>query len=49
MANAPIDVFKHIDMCDGNKEPCWPWMQSINNSTKRPYLLQVRNVGKHIL
>lgn len=37
MANKPIDVFKYIDMHDGNIKVCWEWLQSINNSTKRPY------------
>ena len=37
MANQPIDVFKYIDMHNGDSVPCWEWLQSVNNSTGRPY------------
>ena len=37
MANKHVDVFKHIDMHEGDPKPCWEWTQSVNNSTNRPY------------
>lgn len=37
MANKPTDVFKYIDMRDGDITQCWPWQGSINKSDGRPY------------
>ena len=38
MSNAPTDVFKFIDMMDGNKEPCWIWKGKVNAKDGRPYI-----------
>lgn len=35
--NSPHDVFKYIDMHDGDPEPCWTWTGSLGGTDKRPY------------
>jgi hypothetical protein len=36
-ANTPVDVFKSIDMHDGDKDVCWEWTGSLNKKDGRPY------------
>ena len=33
--NKPHDVFKQIDMRDGDRNQCWPWVKSLDKG--RPY------------
>jgi hypothetical protein len=35
--NIPADVFKHIDMHNGDKSQCWEWKGKVNAKDKRPY------------
>tara|TARA_B100000131_G_C18107643_1_gene608493 strand:- start:1866 stop:2354 length:489 start_codon:yes stop_codon:yes gene_type:complete len=37
MSNA-TDVFKHIDMKDGDKDQCWTWKGKLNAKDGRPYI-----------
>jgi len=37
MTNNPADVFKHIDMKNGDKEQCWTWKGKVNEKDGRPY------------
>lgn len=43
-ANKPTDVFAHINMCDGDREKCWPWLGKLDKG--RPYF---RVSGKKML
>lgn len=36
--NIPTDVFKSINMMDGDKEQCWPWTGKVNKKDGRPYI-----------
>lgn len=36
-ANKPIDVFRYIDMHDGDRSVCWEWTASLGGRDKRPY------------
>ena len=36
--NEPVDVFKNIDLCNGDKEQCWPWKGKPNAKDGRPYI-----------
>ncbi len=36
MSNDPVDVFKHINMHDGNPLLCWEWKKKLPEG-KRPY------------
>ena len=38
MNNVPTDVFKFIDMMDGDKDKCWPWKEKVNAKDGRPYI-----------
>ena len=35
--NKPEDVFKYIDMQNGDTEKCWPWKGKVNEKDGRPY------------
>ena len=35
--NKPEDVFKHINMQNGDTEKCWPWKGKVNEKDGRPY------------
>ena len=35
--NKPVDVFKHIDMKNGDVQQCWPWKKSVSGGKGRPY------------
>lgn len=37
MANKPVDVFKSINMHDGDTDQCWEWTGSLGGRDKRPY------------
>ena len=37
MNNNPADIFKHIDMKNGDKEQCWTWKGKVNAKDGRPY------------
>ncbi len=36
--NIATDVFKKIDMKNGDKEQCWPWTGKVNSKDQRPYI-----------
>jgi len=36
-ANKPQDVFKHINMHDGDTNVCWEWKGKVNKKDGRPY------------
>lgn len=35
--NSPEDVFRFIDTCDNDPEPCWPWTGYIDKNNPRGY------------
>ena len=35
--NTPLDIWKHIDMKNGNKDQCWTWKGKVNGKDGRPY------------
>lgn len=35
--NSELDVWKHIDMKNGNKDECWTWKGRVNGKDGRPY------------
>jgi hypothetical protein len=36
-ANTPADVFKHINMKNGDANVCWEWKGKVNEKDGRPY------------
>ena len=36
-ANRPHDVFKYVDMNNGDRDPCWEWKGRLNAKDGRPY------------
>ena len=36
--NVLTDVFKYIDMKNGDKEQCWLWTGKVNKKDQRPYI-----------
>ena len=36
--NIPTDVFKFINMMDGDTEKCWEWKGKVNAKDGRPYI-----------
>ena len=36
--NEPVDVFKNINLCAGDKEQCWEWKGIPNAKDGRPYI-----------
>jgi len=36
--NKSIDVFKVINMHEGNKDVCWEWTGALNKKDNRPYI-----------
>ena len=36
--NIPTDVFKHINMHEGDTNVCWEWMAKVNKKDGRPYI-----------
>lgn len=36
--NKPIDVFKHINMHEGNKDVCWEYTGYVDKRSGRPYI-----------
>jgi hypothetical protein len=36
-ANIPADVFKHINMENGDADVCWEWEGKVNKKDGRPY------------
>lgn len=37
MANKPVDVFKHMDMKNGDPSVCWEWQGGRAGRDRRPY------------
>jgi len=35
--NKPVDVFKRVNMHDGDKDVCWEWKGKLNKKDGRPY------------
>lgn len=49
-ANAATDVFRYINMCNGNKEACWEWRGHIRKSDGRPeYYYEGRRITAYRL
>lgn len=36
--NLPTDVFKYINMHEGDKDVCWEWTGKVNKTDGRPYI-----------
>jgi|TARA_R100000093_G_C1936353_1_gene70482 hypothetical protein len=35
--NKPIDVYRHINMHEGDEDVCWEWQLKLNAKDSRPY------------
>lgn len=37
--NTPVDVFRFINMMNGDITKCWPWKRKLNKKDGRPYFV----------